>query len=61
MREPWIVFYHGERELGAVTLRGSFPGEVQATKELLAGERGLRAEDIRVALETRTDGRRPRK
>lgn len=50
---PWIVFYHGEQELASCTLQGSFPGEVQATVELLAGERGLPEEAIRVVLEDR--------
>ncbi len=49
----WIVFYHGERELAAITLRGTFPGEIRATAELLAYECGIPADAIRVALEDR--------
>ncbi len=53
MKENWIVFYHGERELSACTVRGSFPGEIAATKELLAHENGIPCESIRVAVESR--------
>jgi hypothetical protein len=50
---PWIVFYHGERELAAVTLQGLFPGEIRETIALLACERGVPEDAIRVALEDR--------
>lgn len=53
MCERWFVFYLGTEELSACTLRGSFPGEVNATVELLAGERGVPKEAIRVAIEMR--------
>ena len=49
----WFVFYHGKRELGACTVRGSFPGEIEATVELLAGENNIPQEAIRVAVEKR--------
>ena len=48
MKENWIVFYHGEQELSACTVRGSFPGEIAATKELLAHENCFRFESIQV-------------
>jgi len=47
------VFYYGKQELGSCTLRGSFPGEVKATVELLAAENEIPPEAIRVAVETR--------
>lgn len=53
MKEKWFVFYHGERELSACTVRGSFPGEIEATVELLAGENNIPQEAIRVAVEKR--------
>lgn len=53
VKEKWFVFYHGERELSACTVRGSFPGEIEATVELLAGENNIPQEDIRVAVEKR--------
>jgi len=53
MKEKWFVFYHGKRELGACTVRGSFPGEIEATVELLAGENNIPQEAIRVAVEKR--------
>lgn len=51
--EYWMVFYHGEKELAAHTIRGTFPGEKQAVIELLAGELGIKESDIRVAIEMR--------
>jgi len=53
MKELWLVFYDGDRELGSYTLRGTFPGEAQATVELLAGENNIPPEAIRVATEKR--------
>jgi len=50
---PWIAFYHGERELAAVTLRGTFPGEIADTVDLLAYERGIPEDAIRVIQEDR--------
>ena len=49
----WKVFYHEEKELGAYTLEGTFEGEEEATKELLAGENGITIEDIKVVIEER--------
>lgn len=53
MKGNWIVFYHGEQELSACTVRGSFPGEIAATKEQLAHENGIPCESIRVKVEKR--------
>ena len=53
MKENWFVFYYGERELCACTVRGSFPGEIEATVELLASENNIPKETIRVAVEKR--------
>lgn len=49
----WVVFYHGKRELAAVTLQGLFPGEIRATKELLAHEHGIAQDAISVSLQAR--------
>ena len=40
MKEPWIVFLYQGKEVCAFTVRGTFPGEIDATKDLLAGEYG---------------------
>lgn len=39
--EKWIMFYYGDKELGGYTLRGTFAGELEATKELFAYENGI--------------------
>lgn len=57
MKEQWLVFYHGEKELASYTLRGTFAGERQATIEMLAGEKGISAGEIRAVVELR-DGKR---
>lgn len=51
--EKWKVFYYGEKELGGYTLRGTFEGEEEATKELLASENKIAVEDIKVVIEER--------
>lgn len=46
-KEPWFVFKSPDgEELCSITVFGSFPGEVNDTKGLLAYEHGLRPEDI---------------
>lgn len=56
MTNEWMAFYDPDgRELGAYTLRGTFAGELQATKELLASENGLKPEDITAKLENRKE------
>ena len=45
----WVCFYGpGEEFLCAYTINGTFDGEMQATKELLAGEHGIGTDDITV-------------
>ena len=51
--ERWMVFYHGDKELAAHTLRGSFTGEKEAVIELLAGEHGIPEDEIRTEIEMR--------
>ena len=51
--EKWVVFYYGEKELCAYTVRGTFEGEQEATKESLAAEYGIDTDDIKVVLEVR--------
>lgn len=51
--EKWKVFYYQEKELGAYTLEGTFAGEEEATKELLASENQIAVEDIKVVIEER--------
>ena len=58
VKEKWLVFYHGEKELAAYTLLGTFPGELEATVELLAYENNIPKEDIRVVCETRRGGKK---
>ena len=46
-KEEWVCFYHPDgRFLGGYTVTGTFAGEAQATKELLAAEKGIAPEDI---------------
>lgn len=55
MGELWKVFRDKRTgaELGAYTLRGTFDGEEQSTKELLAHDKGIPAERIEVKIEGR--------
>lgn len=52
-KKKWKVFYHNEKELCAYTLEGTFAGEESATKEMLAYEKGIDIEEIKVVIETR--------
>ena len=52
--EKWKVFYYEGKELGAYTLEGTFYGEEEATKELLASENGIAIGDIEVVIEERS-------
>ena len=49
--EKWKVFYYNDKELLAYTINGTFDGEEQATKELLAYENGINIDDITVKIE----------
>jgi len=53
MKEEYLVFYHEQKELAAYTIRGTFKGEMEATKDLLAYENGIEKESIRVIKEMR--------
>ena len=55
MREKWLVFRDREtgRELCAYTIRGTFPGEREATIDLLAHERGIPGERIETEIRNR--------
>lgn len=55
MGELWKVFYDSKtgKELSAYTLRGTFDGEEQATRELLAYEKGIAADQIQTKIERR--------
>lgn len=50
MNARWIAFMYDGKEIFAYTIKGTFPGELQATKELLAAERGISTEEITVKL-----------
>lgn len=55
MRQLWKVFYNrttGE-VYAAYTLRDTFPGEEQNTRELLAAEKGVDLADIVTRIEER--------
>jgi len=53
--EPWKVFYNKQtgEELLSYTIRGTFSGEEEATRELLAHENGLDPEQIGTRIEWR--------
>ena len=55
MREQWVIFKDKEtgEELSAYTIRGSFPGEREATIALLAHERGIPKERIETEIRNR--------
>ena len=44
--EAWIEFVYNNEVIGSYTVRGTFAGEMQATKELLATERGISPDEI---------------
>ncbi|MGQ9024243.1 hypothetical protein [Bacillus sp. 18-5] len=46
--KKWIVFYNKitNKELSRITIEGTFPDEIQATKDLLASDEGLKTSDI---------------
>ena len=55
MGELWKVFYDSKtgEELGAYTLRGTFDGEEDSTRELLTFEKGIPAGQIQTKIERR--------
>lgn len=57
--EKYLVFRAPDgKELCAYTLRGTFPGEAQSTRELLAYEQRLDPADIQTAIENRNPQKR---
>lgn len=52
-KKAWKVFYLNGKELCAYTLEGSFAGEEQATKEMLAYDHNVSVDDIEVRIEKR--------
>lgn len=55
MREPWKIFYDSKtgEELGGYTLRGTFEGEEENTRILLAHDKGIPPEQIKTKIERR--------
>lgn len=53
--EPWVVFRNKEtrEELCSYTVRGTFPGEAEATAGLLSEEHGLPRDQITATVENR--------
>lgn len=52
--EQWVNFYSPDGKcLSGYTVTGTFAGEVQATKDLLAAESGIAQEDIKVRIESK--------
>lgn len=53
-KEEWVCFYHPNgRLLCAYTVKGTFAGEAQATKEQLAAENGIKPYEIKVRLQNK--------
>lgn len=51
--EKWIEFLYNDHVLCSYTVRGTFPGELQATKELLAAEKAISPESITTRIVTK--------
>lgn len=49
-KEEWLVFFYRGKELLRYTLRGTFPGEREATIEQLAYEYGCDGSEIYYAI-----------
>lgn len=49
-KQTWIVFLLDGKELASYTLAGTFPGEREATRELLAYENDVPVSSIYVAV-----------
>ena len=49
----YFVFYLGDRELLAISIRGTSDWEIEDTKALLAYEKKISPDDITVKIETR--------
>lgn len=53
MKQTWLVFFLNGKELASYTLAGTFPGEREATRELLAYENDVPVSAIYFAEITR--------
>jgi hypothetical protein len=53
MKELYIVFFVNGKEKAAYTARGTFPGELEDTKNLIAYENGTDPENVIVKTEYR--------
>lgn len=55
MIELWKVFYNRKtgETYAAYTIRGTFDGEEEATREMLAAEKGISQADILTKIERR--------
>lgn len=51
MKQNWLVFYCGGEEVLAYTVSGTFPGEMEETREQLAYELGVDPDDITCRVE----------
>lgn len=51
-KEPWLVFFLGGKEILRYSLRGTFPGEKDATIQLLAARHDVPASAIYYAIVT---------
>ena len=53
--EPWKIFYEEDsgKEFTAYTIRGTFEGEEEATRQLIAHENNLDPEKIKTKIEYR--------
>ena len=58
MRRPYIEFMKDGRSLCQYTMQGTFPGELKATRELLASENDCKVSDIDVFLRSTEGDRR---
>ncbi len=48
----WVNFYGPDGKcLGGYTVKGTFPGELEATKEIIAAENDIKTDDITVRYE----------
>lgn len=52
-RQWWFVFYHGKKELAAVTKFGYFPGKINNMVQLLSMDHGIPTSQIEVKEEYR--------
>ena len=51
--KEWIVFYHNDNELAAITVYELMYEEIPRTKELLAYEKGISPDEITIKVEQR--------